>query len=49
MFDETRKIGGLRYDPTADMTSQVTHLADVLSKKLEEERGLETIAEENTY
>lgn len=41
LFDETRKYGGLTFDPTAGLQEQVCSIAEVLSKKLEEERSEE--------
>lgn len=39
MFDESRKYGGLTYDPTGDMDAQASSLADLLVRKLGEARA----------
>lgn len=38
LFDETRSKGGQTYDPDGDRKAQVQGIADVLAKRLEEER-----------
>ena len=42
MFDESRKVGGLSFDPNRDLAEQVSAIVDVLCKKLEEERQIES-------
>jgi hypothetical protein len=48
MFDESRKYGGMTFDPAGDLVSQVRGIADALSKKLEEERASECASDGET-
>lgn len=41
LFDETRRVGGLSFEPSGDVSSQVRAIVDALSKKLEDERRVE--------
>ena len=41
LFDESRRVGGMTFDPTGDLNTQVKMIADALAKKLEEERQIE--------
>ena len=47
-FDESRRVGGMTFDPSSDLTSQATAIAETLAKKLESERQIEASAEEAT-
>jgi hypothetical protein len=38
MFDETRKIGGLSFDPSGDIRQQLTDIVGMLLKKLSDSR-----------
>lgn len=38
MFDESRRVGGLSYDPAKEMEPQLGEIVDVLLRKLAEER-----------
>ena len=40
-FDETRKIGGMTFDPKGDFSTQVQKIVETLSAKLAEERQAE--------
>ena len=37
-FDESHKIGGLVYDPTADLNEQAKEMVKTITEKLSEER-----------
>jgi hypothetical protein len=41
MFDETRKIGGMMYNPQNDFTVEVQNITETLAAKLQEERQVE--------
>lgn len=41
IFDESRRVGGLVFDPSQDLEAQVTGIVETLSAKLEEERQTE--------
>ena len=41
MFDESRKYGGMTFDPTKDFRAQVDSIVEALARKLEEERKVE--------
>ena len=41
MFDESRKVGGMSFNPSGEFASQVATIVDALAKKLEEERQAE--------
>ncbi len=45
MFDESRRVGGMVYDPSGDLTKQVQMLVSELSRKLEDERQAEAAVE----
>jgi hypothetical protein len=36
MFDESRKVGGLTFDPAKDITPQIAEIVEILLKKLGE-------------
>lgn len=38
LFDETRNVGGLTFDPSLDFEQEFLHIVEVLAHKLEEER-----------
>ncbi|MFO0985539.1 MAG: TIR domain-containing protein, partial [Planctomycetota bacterium] len=38
MFDETSPVGGISFDPAADINAQVQEIAEVLARKIEEKR-----------
>ena len=40
-FDESKRVGGMAFDPWADLASQVQEIVQVLGAKLEEERQVE--------
>jgi hypothetical protein len=42
MFDETRRVGGLILDRNMPMVDQIPLIVNILSRKLEEDRGLES-------
>jgi len=44
LFDESRRVGGMTFDPAGDFDSQIQAIVASLSAKLEEERQRETIA-----
>ena len=44
LFDETRKVGGLTFDPSADISSQAAHLIATLAQALEEDRRADSTA-----
>lgn len=41
LFDESRKVGGMTYNPTGDFGSQLDSIVEALAKKLEDERQIE--------
>lgn len=41
LFEESRKVGGMTFDPSSDFAEQVTNIVDALARKLEEEREVE--------
>jgi len=41
VFDESRRVGGLTFDPNGDFSAQVHQIVEVLSAKLEDDRQLE--------
>jgi hypothetical protein len=45
LFDESRRHGGMSFDPAGDLQGQVKSIADILSKRLEEERSAEAARE----
>jgi hypothetical protein len=45
MFDESRRYGGMSFDPSADFQTQVQDICDALCAKLAEERRTELAAE----
>jgi hypothetical protein len=44
-FDESRRVGGVTYDPTRDLGEQANAIVEVLAAKLEEERKSQAFAE----
>lgn len=46
MFDESRRVGGLTFDSSKDLTKQVAGIVDVLASRLEEDRQRERAASE---
>lgn len=47
MFDESRKYGGLTYDPGKDFQQQVLDISDALCARLAEDRGTERTEDES--
>lgn len=45
IFDESRRVGGMTFDPSGDFSNQVLAIVDALSSKLEEVRQIEAIVE----
>jgi hypothetical protein len=45
MFDESRKYGGLSFDPEGDLSIQVEAIAGVLAQKMEDERAIDATKE----
>jgi hypothetical protein len=45
MFDESTRVGGFTFDPTADREAQVAEIADLLRRKLADERGALEVSE----
>lgn len=41
LFDESRKIGGMTFDPTGDFAAQLASIVSALARKLEDERQVE--------
>lgn len=41
LFDETKRVGGLTFDPSCNIGDQADAIVNALAKKLEEERGVE--------
>ena len=41
MFDESRKYGGMTFDPSKDLKAQLNGIVEALAKKLEDERLVE--------
>lgn len=41
MFDESRRVGGMTFDPAGDLKNQLETIVDALAKKLEDEREVE--------
>lgn len=48
MFDETRRVGGMTFDPNGDFGEQVEQIVGTLASKLEEVRQQEAAAAEST-
>lgn len=44
MFDESTKIGGIEYDQSASIQSEVNRIAELLVKKITEDRATESIS-----
>jgi hypothetical protein len=44
LFDVSRSVGGMTFDPAGDFDSQLASIVAALSKKLEEDRQIEAIA-----
>lgn len=44
LFDETRRVGGMTFDPASDLTVQVEAIVAAVAAKLEEERQVEAKA-----
>ena len=42
LFDETRKVGGMSFDPNANLASQAQMIVETLAARLEEERQAES-------
>lgn len=42
LFDESRRVGGLSYDPAGELQNQATALVDVLARRLSDERGVDS-------
>jgi hypothetical protein len=47
MFDETRRVGGLSFNPQDDFAKQVKRIAEILAAKLRDERQIEARSSEN--
>jgi len=45
LFDETRTVGGMVFDPAKDLPTQVREMADTLCRRLEEERQCEDLGD----
>lgn len=45
LFDESRRVGGMSFDPPGDLMSQVSAIVSTLAAKLEEERQTEAKSE----
>ena len=39
LFDKSRKVGGITFDPSADAKNQISQIADTLSKKMVSDRS----------
>lgn len=39
VFDESSRVGGIAFDPTGDLDSQVQEIAELLGRKIEEKRA----------
>jgi hypothetical protein len=44
IFDESARVGGLVFDPTADADAQIANITEVLLKRVGDERQLEEAA-----
>jgi len=47
VFDESKTVGGITFDPSGEIEMQIHLIVDMLAKKLEEERGLENQIQED--
>lgn len=41
VFDESRRVGGMTFDPSSDLEDQLMAIVDALARKLEDERQVE--------
>lgn len=41
MFDASRRVGGMTFDPSSDFATQLNRIVEALARKLEEERQVE--------
>ena len=48
MFDESRRVGGMTYEPAGDLVEQASAIVDVLAAKLEEERQSQALVEKGS-